>query len=234
MVTVRLWTPYHCANPSQALLILLLWWLSPRSAPHTTTLWEGKSTYGKKRTWCLCVNISHSSFDARYTWDIPIQEFWTAFNDKVKQLITNRIPLKWSTTWYDQSRENTAIQWLKKKAFTNFDLVRETKSPDPAWKQMKQGTRVDFNIYTYGCPGSCHWPQPKTILHLRKMIKKMAAGCLCIQCREWRKHTRSGTIFIWCHARHWHPEWSQGPQGYWTWRGTSSTLEGRSSSVCSP
>ena len=99
------------------------------------------------RTWCLCVNISHSSFDARYTWDTPIQEFWTAFNDKVQQLMTNRIPLKRSTTWYDQTRENTAIQWLKKKAFTNFDLVRETKSPDPPWKQMKQDTRVDCNIY---------------------------------------------------------------------------------------
>ena len=161
MVTVRLWTPYHCANPSQALQILLLWWLSPRSAPHTTTLWEGKSTYGKKRTWCLCVNISHSSFYARYT-------------DKVQQFMTNRIPLKWSTTWYDQTRENTAIQWLKNKAFTNFDLVRsrETKSPDPAWKQMKQDSRVDFNIYTYGCPGSCHWPQPKIILHLRQMIEQ--------------------------------------------------------------
>ena len=118
--------------------------------------------------------ISHSSFDARYTWDTPIQEFWTAFNDKVQQLMAKiyRIPLKWSTTWYDQTRENTAIQWLKKKEFTHFDLVRETKSPDPAWKQMKQDTRVDFNIYTYGCPGSCHWPQPKTILHLRKMIEK--------------------------------------------------------------
>ena len=147
MVTVRLWTPYHCVNPSQALIILLLWWLSPRSAPHTTTLWEGKSTFGKKRTWCLCVNISHSSFDARYTWDTPIQKFWTAFNDKVQQLMTNRIPLKWSTTWYDQTRDNTAIQWLKKKAFTNFDLVRETKSPDPPWKPMKQDTRVNFNIY---------------------------------------------------------------------------------------
>ena len=101
----------------------------------------------KKRTWCLCVNISHSSFDARYTWDTPIQEFWTAFNDKVQQLMTNRIPLKWSTTWYDQTRENTAIQWLKKKVFTNFDLVRETKSPDPPWKHMKQDTRVNFNIY---------------------------------------------------------------------------------------
>ena len=93
----------------------------------------------------VCVNISHSSFDACYTWDTPIQEFWTACNDKVQQLMTNRIPLKWSTTWYDQTRENTAIQWLKKKAFTN--LVRETKSPDPPWKQMKQDTRVDFNIY---------------------------------------------------------------------------------------
>ena len=65
MVTVRLWTPYHCANTSQAVQIVLLWscwWLSPRSAPHTTTLWEGKSTFGKKRTWCLFVNISHSSF----------------------------------------------------------------------------------------------------------------------------------------------------------------------------
>ena len=91
---------------------------------------------------------------------------------KVQQLMTNRIPLKWSTTWYDQTRENTAIQWLKKKAFTHFDLVRETQSTDPAWKQMKQDTRVDFNMYTYGCPGSCHWPQPKTILHLRKMIEQ--------------------------------------------------------------
>ena len=61
--------------------------------------------------------------------------------------MTNRIPLKWSITWYDQTRENTAIQWLKKKEFTNFDLVRETKSPDPPWKQMKQDNRVDFNIY---------------------------------------------------------------------------------------
>ena len=34
----------------------------------------------------------------------------------------------------------------------------------------------------------------------------MAAGCLCIQCREWLKHTRSGAISIWCHVRHWHPE----------------------------
>ena len=131
MVMVRLWTPCHCANPSQALQILLLWWLSPRSAPHTTTLWEGKSTYGKKRTWCLCVDISHSSFDARYAWDTQIQEFWTAFNDKVQQLMTNVILLKWSITWSDQTREITAIQWPKKKALTNFDLVRQTKSPDP-------------------------------------------------------------------------------------------------------
>ena len=172
MVTVRLWTPYHCANPSQALQIVLLWWLSPRSAPHTTTLWEGKSTFGKKRTWCLCVNISHSSF-------MPvIPEIHRSRSSglhsmiKVQQFMTNHIPLKWTTTWYDQTRENTAIQWLKKKAFTNFDLVRETKSPDPAWKQMKQDSRVDFNIYTYGCPGSCHWTQPKRILHLRQMIEQ--------------------------------------------------------------
>ena len=32
--------------------------------------------------------------------------------------------------WY--ARENTSIQWLKKKTFTNFDLVIETKSPDPS------------------------------------------------------------------------------------------------------
>ena len=149
MVTVRLWTPYHCANPSQALLILLLWWLSPRSAPHTTTLWEGKFTYGKADMVFVCEHITFIIWYARYTWDTLIQEFWTAFNDKIQQLMTNRIPLKWSTTWYDQTRENTAIQWLKKKAFTNFDQVRETKSPDPAWKQIKQETRVDFNIYTY-------------------------------------------------------------------------------------
>ena len=50
----------------------------------------------------------------------------------------------------------------------------------------------------------------------------MVAGCLCIQCKEWLKHIRSDTISIWCHARHWHPEWSQSTQGYWTWRGSSS------------
>ena len=65
----------------------------------------------------------------------------------------------------------TQLSNLKKKAFTNLDLVRETKSTDPAWKQMKQDTRVDFIMYAYGCPGSCHWPQPKTILHQRKMIE---------------------------------------------------------------
>ena len=32
---------------------------------------EGKSTYGKKRTWCLCVNISHSSCYARYIYTDP-------------------------------------------------------------------------------------------------------------------------------------------------------------------
>ena len=171
MVTVRLWTPYHCANPSQALQILLLWCLSPRSAPHTTTLWEKENLHMEKSGHGVCVWTYHIHhvMPVIYT---PIQEFWTTFNDKVQQFMTNRIPLKWSTTWYDQTRENTAIQWLKKKAFTNFDLVRETKSPDPAWKQMKQDSRVDFNIYTYGCPGSCHWPQPKRILHLRQMIEQ--------------------------------------------------------------
>ena len=58
------------------MLILLLWWLSPRSAQHTT-LWERKSTYGKRRTWCLCVNTSHTSLHYLMpaTWDTPIQDF---------------------------------------------------------------------------------------------------------------------------------------------------------------
>ena len=71
----------------------------------------------------VCEHITFIIY-ARYTWDTLIQEFWNAFNDKVQQFMTNRIPLKWSTTWYDQTRENTAIQLPKKKAFTNFDLVR--------------------------------------------------------------------------------------------------------------
>ena len=61
----------------------------------------------------------------------------------------------------------------------------------------------------------------------------MVVGYLCIQCRERLKHARSGTISIWCHVRHWHPEWSQSTQCYLTWRGTNSTFEGNSRSVCS-
>ena len=146
-----MWTLYNYANPSQALLILLLWWLSPRFAPHTPTQWEAISTYGKRRTWCLCVNTSHSSFDARYTWDTPIQEFWTAFNDEVQQVMTNHIPLKWSTTRYNQTWENTANKRLKKKVLTNFDLVRDKNKNHliRLEKQMKQDTREDFNSYLW-------------------------------------------------------------------------------------
>ena len=71
----------------------------------------------------VCEHFTYfaTSCDARYTRDTPIPEIWTTFNDKVQQVMTNLIPLKRSTTRYDQTWENTAIKWLaqrKKKAFT--------------------------------------------------------------------------------------------------------------------
>ena len=121
---------YNCANPSQALLILLLWWLSPISAQPTATLWEGKSTYGKADMVYACEHITYfaRSFDVHYTWDTPIQEFWISFNDRVQQVIINRILLKWSTTRYNQTWENTAIKRLaqrtKRRRSQNIDLVK--------------------------------------------------------------------------------------------------------------
>ena len=127
--------PYNCANPSQRLLILLLW--SPRSAQPTTTLWEGTSTYGKADMVSMREHITYfaTSFDVHYTWGTLIQEFWTSFNDKVQQVTINRMLLKWSTTRYNQTWENTIkrLAQHKKRRSQNIDLVK-TKT---TWSGLK-------------------------------------------------------------------------------------------------
>ena len=64
--------------------------------------------------------------------------------------MTKRISLKWSTTWYYQTWENTDIKRLaqrKKKAFTKYWSDERDKHKNHLIrleKQMKQETRVYF------------------------------------------------------------------------------------------
>ena len=64
--------------------------------------------------------------------------------------MTNRIPLKWSDTRYNQTWENTAIKRFEKKAFTKYLSGGRDKNINHLIrleKQKKQKTRVDFNSY---------------------------------------------------------------------------------------
>ena len=119
----------------------------------------------------VCVNISHS-------FDAGIPEIHRTRNSGPHSMIK-------SSKWWP-----TAFHWnvpppdiIKPGRTQLSNGLKRRHSQILIWwerqnhlirleKQMKQDTRVDFNIYTYGCPGFCHWPQPKTILHLRKIIEK--------------------------------------------------------------
>ena len=60
--------------------------------------------------------------------------------------MTNHIPLKWSTTGYNQTWENTAIKRFKKKAFTKYGSGERDKSINHLIRLKKQ-MKQDFNSY---------------------------------------------------------------------------------------
>ena len=131
MASVRVWT-HKFANPSQTLLILLLY--GYQHLPSLQQPYVKENPPMEKR-----ITYFATSVDVRYTWDTPIQEFWIAFNDEVQQV--NDQPHSIEMVHHPNGLSN--VKGRSKK----YDLVRQIqKSHDPAWtkKQMKQETRVDL------------------------------------------------------------------------------------------
>ena len=98
---------------------------------------------GKMWTCCQCVNTSHTSL--HHFMPVTPETHWSRSSGlpsmTVQQVMTNLIPLKWSTIRYNQTWENTAIKW-------NIDIVRETKSN--TWSGLKnRWSRKPDEILTY-------------------------------------------------------------------------------------
>ena len=149
MESVRVWTPYNGANPSHA-LILLLWWLSPRSAQHTTTLWEGESTYGQRRTWCMCVNTSHTS----------LHHLMPAIHETRRSMSFGPPSMIKSSEWWPiafhcngpppdiiikpgRTQLSNGLPNVKRRHSQNIDLVREAKRLE----KHEAGNQSRFNSY---------------------------------------------------------------------------------------
>ena len=146
MVTVRLWTPYHCANPSQlqALQIVLLWWLSPRSAPHTTTLWERKSTYGKKAD--MVFVCEHITF---IIWCPLHQSRSSGPHSMIKSSNWWPTTFHWNGPPPDMIKPGrTQLSNGLKRRCSQILIWWERQNHLIRLENMKPNTRVDFNIYT--------------------------------------------------------------------------------------
>ena len=78
---------------------------------------------------------------------------------QLMQVMTNCMPLKWSTTWYNQTWENTYIKWLseRKKAFTKSGERDKNKNHLLRLEKTDEaGNQSRFYWQPDGYPGSCH------------------------------------------------------------------------------